>query len=74
MEKMERPSVDLEYFGDGTFDKPKIMFYFTKPCPELQIEAAQTLPDFGTRPAFQFGDGNFKCDLCGKLFSVLQTS
>ena len=61
-------SADLGYFGDGSFEKPKIMFYFTNPCPKLNIETAATLPDFGSRPAFQFDEGNFECDLCEKTF------
>ena len=61
-------SADLGYFGDGSFEKPKIMFYFTKPCPTLKIESAITFPDFGFRPAFQYDKEKFECDLCGKMF------
>jgi len=57
------------FFGDGTFEKPKIKFYFTKPCPKLGIESS-VLPDFGKRPAFQCVGDQFSCDLCGQKFST----
>jgi hypothetical protein len=57
------------FFGDGTFEKPKIKFYFTKPCPEKGIESS-ILPDFGNRPDFQFVGEQFSCDLCGKRYSL----
>ena len=52
MEKLTEIAEDYAYFGDGSFEKPKIKFYFTKPCPRLKIKTAATLPDFGSRPAF----------------------
>jgi len=56
------------FFGDGSFEKPRIKFYFTKPCASLGINGT-TLPDFGIRPAFQCSGDQFTCDLCGKAFS-----
>ena len=55
------------FFGDGTFEKPRIKFYFTKPCTSLGIEGS-TLPDFGTRPAFLVQGDHLVCDLCGDKF------
>ena len=57
------------FFGDGTFEKPKIKFYFTKPCPKLGIESS-ILPDFGKRPAFHCDGDQFSCDLCGLKFAT----
>ena len=37
--------------------------------PRTKIESAAILPDFGSRPAFQFDEGNFECDLCEKTFA-----
>ena len=60
---------DVKFFGEGTFEKPKIKFYFTQPCPSLGIECGNILPEFGKRPAFQFVDDQFSCDVCDQKFA-----
>ena len=65
---MEAVGDNSNFFGQGTFESPKIKFYFTEPCPELGVETVDKPADNG-RPTFLFHEGLFSCNHCGQNFT-----
>ena len=66
---LQTPS--LPCFSAGTWDSPRVKFYFTSGCVQLGTETG-SMPDLRTRPSFLASQETVSCTLCGTEVASIQ--